>query len=158
VARKRIVDPLPRAVLHSLVLDLPGPKGETELQRAVRFETQLTELHSHDPRNAAEAMIAAQCILLRLLTEDFYRDANCPNLDPISEKKLRHGAKQMDKLLADMKTSLARLQARPAGGPAMFLSLCLTDVPITDLDDPDPAEQAFSAIIVPLHPAPKMPR
>jgi hypothetical protein len=157
MARKLIVDPLPRSVIHSLVSDLPGPKYETELQRAVRFEAQLAELLSYNPRDAAEAMIAAQCILLRLLAEDSHRDANRPNLDPRSEKKLRRGAKQVDKLLAEMKATLARRQTQPLRemAPAMFLSLGLTEVLIPDPNDPDQVERAFSAIIVPLHPAPK---
>jgi hypothetical protein len=39
--------------------------------------------------------------------------------------------------------------------PAMFVSLGLERFLVPDPDDPDNVEEAFSAIIVPLHPAPK---
>lgn len=156
--RKLIVDPLPRSVLHSLVADLPGPKDETDADRAARFEAQLAEVLSYNPRDSADAMIATHCVMLRLLAEDGHRDAVRPNRDPAMAKQLLRGAKQMDKLLANMKQTLARRQAQTLGkmDPAMFVSLGLEQFLIPDPDDPDQPEEAFSAIIVPLHPAPKM--
>jgi hypothetical protein len=156
--RKLIVDPLPQSVLHSLVADLPGPKDETETERSARFEAQLAEVLGYAPRDSADAMLATQCVLLRLLAEDGHRDASRPVLAPAMAKKLRRGAKQMDRLLAEMKQTLALRQAqtRSKMDPAMFVSLGLEQFLIPDPDDPDQVEEAVSAIIVPLHPAPKM--
>jgi hypothetical protein len=156
--RGLIVDPLPQSVLHQLVSDLPGPKHETEAARAARFDAQMAELLSYNPRNSAEAMLATHCILLRLLAEDAHRDASRPNPDPATAKKLQRSARQMDKLLADMQQTLARRQAQALGKlePATFIALGLEQLLIPDPDDPNVAEEAFSAIIVPLHPAPKM--
>jgi hypothetical protein len=157
-ARKLIVDPLPRSVLHSFVADLPGPKDETESERAVRFEAQLAEVLGYNPRDSSDAMIATHCVLLRLLAEDSHRDARRPGLDPAQVKQLLRGAKQLDKLLAEMKRTLARRQAQTPGkmDPAMFVALGLEQFLVPVPDDPDEPEEAFSAIIVPLHPAPKL--
>jgi hypothetical protein len=163
-ARKLIVDPLPQSVLHQMVSDLPGPKDETPAEQAARFKVQLAEVLSYNPRNTADAMIATQCILLRLMAEDSHRDAARPNLNPAMAKKFLRGAKQADKLLADMRQALAHRQALPQGklDPVLFASLGLDLFLIPDPDDhapddkADDAEEAFSAIIVPLHPAPKM--
>lgn len=156
--RKLIVDPLPQAVLHSLVGDLPGPKHETDTERAARFKVQLAEVLSYKPRDSAEAMIAAHCVMLRLLAEDAHRDAARPHPDAATAKKFLRAAKQMDKLLTDMKRTLARRQTQTLGkiDPAMAISLGLEQFLIPDPDDPDQVEEAVSAIIVPLHPAPKM--
>jgi hypothetical protein len=40
--------------------------------------------------------------------------------------------------------------------PATFVSLGLEQFLIPDPEDPNEVEEAFSAIIVPLHPAPKL--
>jgi hypothetical protein len=156
--RKLIVDPLPRTVLHSLVRDLPGPRGETEQQRALRFETQLAEVMTYQPRDSAEAMLATHCIMLRLMAEDCYRDAASNVASPAIAKRCQRDGKQFDKLLADMRATLKRRQALPLAkmDPAMAVSLGLSDFLIPDPDDPDQTEEAFSATIVPLHPAPKM--
>jgi hypothetical protein len=158
-SRKLIVDPLPQSVLHQLVSDLPGPKDETPAEQASRFEAQLAEVLGYNPRNAADAMLATHCVLLRLLAEDAHRDASRRDLSPAMAKQFLRGARQADKLLADMRKALARRQAEPQGklDPALFASLGLDQFLIPDPDDnPDDAEDAFSAIIVPLHPAPKM--
>jgi hypothetical protein len=155
--RKLIVDPFPQSVLHQLVAHLPGPKHETETERATRFDAQLAEVLSYHPRDSADALLAGQCILLRLLAEDCHRDANRPSLDAAKAKKLLRTAKQFDKLLDGMKQTLARRHERPVAkmDPAMFVSLGLEQFLIPDPDDPNNVEEAFSAIIVPLHPAPK---
>ena len=157
-SRKLIVDPLPQSILHGLVNDLPGPEDETETARAARFDAQLAEVLSYNPRNSAEAMIATHCVLLGLLAADSHRDAVRPGLAPAMAKQFLRGAKEFDKLIADMKQILTLRQARPLGqmDPALCLSLGLGQFLIPDPDDPDQAEEAFSAIIVPLHPAPKM--
>jgi hypothetical protein len=153
--RDLIVDPLPLSVLHSIVSNLPGPKSETEPRRAVRFEAQLAEVLSYKPRNSADAMLATHCIMLGLMAEDMHRDAARPDLDPAQAKKFLRSAKQFEKLRADMKKTLERRQTRPLGkmDPAMFIALGLEQFLV-----PDPEampEEAFSAVIVPLHPAPK---
>ncbi len=156
--RKLIVDPLPQSVLHQFVADLPGPKHETDAERAARFDAQLAEVLSYNPRDSADAMLAAQCIMLRLLSEDCQRDARRSNPDPGKAKKALRTAKQFDKLLTDMEQTLARRQALPAAtmDPATFVSLGLEQFLIPDPEDPNEVEEAFSAIIVPLHPAPKL--
>jgi hypothetical protein len=155
--RKLIVDPLPQSVLHQLVADLPGPKHETDAERAARFETQLAELLRYKPRDAADAMIAAHCLMLRLLAEDCHRDADNARHQPAKAKKLQRTAKQFDQLLANMEQTLARRQAEPPPklDPAMYASFGLEQFLIPDPDDAI-EEEAFSAIIVPLHPAPKL--
>jgi hypothetical protein len=156
--RKLIVDPLPKTVLHQLVADLPGPKDETDAARAARFEAQLAEVLSYNPRNAAEAMLATHCILMRLVADDARGDANGARAVPAKAKQHQRSAGQFDKLLANMQRTLADFQARPLEppDPALFAALglerYLIPAPARKLDD---AEQAFSAVIVPLHPAPK---
>jgi hypothetical protein len=155
--RKMIVDPLPQPILHSLVSGIPGPRDETDVQKSARYDAQLAEVLSYQPRNSAEAMLATHCVLYRLLAEDAQRDAARPGQTEAQEKKRKRMAKQMDKMLADMRHALARRQARPLGkmDPALAVSLGMEQFLIPDPDDPDQAEPAFSATIVPLHPAPK---
>jgi hypothetical protein len=168
--RKMIVDPLPRSVLHAFVADIPGPKGETEAARAARFEAQLAEVLSFNPRDSAEAMLATQCVLLRLVAKDTHRDAARPGLTPAIVKKIQRNAKEFEKLILGMKQTLADRQAQPLGrmDPALCVSLGLGAFLIPDPDQSGPdasdspdapdndEEEAFSAIIVPLHAAPKM--
>ena len=126
--RRLIVDPLPESVLHQMVADLPGPKGETAAERAARFQTQLAEVRRYNPRDSVDAMLATQCLLLRLLSEDCHRDAVSAHGVPAKMKKLRRSAKQFDKLLGEMEqTCLAQRQERPAPklDPAMFIALGL---------------------------------
>lgn len=156
--RKMIVDPLPQSVLQALVANLPGPKDETEAARAARFESQLAEVLNFNPRDSVEAMLATHCVMLRLLADDTHRDAARPGLTPAMAKKFLRSAKQFDKLIAGHKQTLADRQARPLGkmDPALSVSLGLGEFLIPDPDDPDNGEEAFSAVIVPLHSAPKM--
>lgn len=161
--RKMIVDPLPRSVLHSFVADIPGPKDETEAARAARFDEQLAEVLSFNPRDSAEAMLATQCVLLRLLAKDTHRDATRPGLTPGVVRKILRDAKEFEKLIVDMRKTLVQRQAQPLGrmDPALCVSLGLGEFLIPDPNDPgsdDPGgeEEAFSAVIVPLHAAPKM--
>jgi hypothetical protein len=157
-ARKLIVDPLPQSVLNSLVSDLPGPQGETAPERAARFEAQLAEVLAFNPRDTADAMLATQCVLMRLLARDTHRDATRPGLTPMMLRKFMRNAREFDKLALDTQRTLADRQTRPLDkmDPEMFRSLGMENFLIPDPDDPEVAEEAFSAIIVPLHPAPKM--
>lgn len=125
---------------------------------ATRFDAQLAEVLSYHPRDSADAMLATQCVLLRLLAEDCHRDANRPDPDPAKVKKLLRTAKQFDQLLAGMMQTLTRRQEQPIArmDPATFVSLGLEQFLIPDPEDPNEVEEAFSAIIVPLHPAPKL--
>jgi hypothetical protein len=155
--RKLIVDPLPQSVLHQMVADLPGPEDETDAARTARFAAQLAEVLSFDPRNSAEAMLATQCVMLRLLAEHDHRDARDSN--PTQAKKLRRSAKNFEKLVADMMQALARFQVLPPGtpDPAIFVAAGLAEfiIPEPAQDPEDDDEEAFSAVIVPLHPAPE---
>jgi hypothetical protein len=153
-----VVHPLPQSVLHQLVADLPGPNDETEASRAARFEAQLAEVLSYRPRNAAEAMLATHCILFRLVADDARADASRTCSVPAKAQQHLRSAKQFDKLISKLQRTLADFQARPLGTPdpaisaAFGLRPSLFPDPERNIDD---AEEAFSAIIVPLHPAPR---
>ncbi len=153
---KLVVDPAPGSVLHSIVSNLPGPKNETEAQRAARFKLQLAQVLSFDPRDSADAMLAAHCVLLRLVAEDTHRDAARPGLAPATAKKFLRNARAFDRLTEEAKQMLAKRQSRPPGkmDVGMVRAPGFEEVLVPDPDDA--AEEAFSAIIVPLHPAPKM--
>jgi hypothetical protein len=160
--RKMIIDPLPKSVLHHFVNEIPGPKDETETERAARFEVQLAEVLSFHPRDAAEAMMATKCVLLRLVAEDCHRDAVRPGVAAAVAKKFLRNAKQFDQLIKEARQTLERYQSQPpvkidpAFGVALGLALGVEPFLVPDPDDPDQAEEPVSAIIVPLHPAPKM--
>jgi hypothetical protein len=153
-----IVDPLPDAIVRAFVADIPGPKNETEAERAARFATQLTEVLSYKPRDSADAMMATHCVLLRLVAEDARRDANRAGVAPQTARKCLRDAKELERLGAEMKHMLARRQSRPLGkmDPALFRSLGLGQFLVPDPGDPIQRDQATSAVIVPLHPAPKL--
>ncbi|MGA3005171.1 MAG: hypothetical protein ABSE20_25975 [Acetobacteraceae bacterium] len=158
LTRKRVGNPLPQSLLHQMVADLPGPRDETDTARAARFEAQLAEVLSYNPRNVAEVMLATHCILLRLVADDARRDANRAGADPAMARQHQRSAKQFDKLVANNRRMLADFQSRPlrTSDPAIFAALGLNEFlvphPARSRDD---AEEAFSAVIVPLHPAPK---
>ncbi len=156
--RELIVDPLPQKILHSMVSDLPGPSGETETQRAARFQTQLAEVLSYKPRNSAEAMLATHCVMLRLLAGDSRCATARSNPGAAIAKKLLRDSKRMHKLLDDMEKTLTHRQSESLGrmDVALAASLGLGEFLILNPDDPDRPEEAFSATIIPLHPAPKM--
>ena len=75
----------------------------------------------------------------------------------VARKCLRH-AKELERLQADMKQTLARRQSRPLTrmDPAIFRSLGLGQFLAPDGDDPAEVEPAAAGVIVPLHPAPKL--
>lgn len=156
--RELIVDPLPKTVLHTLVSDIPGPPGETGAARATRFEAQLAEVLAFNPRDSVEAMLAVQCVVLRLVAEDAHRDAARPNLTPALARKIPRGARELTKLAAEMQAMLRERQTHPAAkmDPALFRSLGLEAFLVPGPDAFDDTAEAVSAIIVPLHPAPKM--
>jgi hypothetical protein len=151
---KPVVNLLPQSVLHQLVADLPGPRDETDAARAARFDAQLAEVLSYNPRDVGEAMLATHCIMLRLVADDARRDASRATVPAEAKQHLR-SAKQLDKQVASNKRLLADFQSRPlrTPDPAILAAIGLKEFLI-----PDPAgdaEEAHSAIIVPLHPAPK---
>ena len=156
--RELVVDPLPQAVLHSLVSDIPGPKNEPEADRLVRFKLQLAEVLGYRPRNVVEAMSAVHCIILRLLAEDANRDAARPGRSPTTAAKIRRDQKQFTQLLDKWEKRLTRRQtgAQPEMDPATYKSFAPGEFVVPDPADTDHDEEAVSAIIVPLHPAPKM--
>jgi hypothetical protein len=158
LAGNLIANRLPQSVLHQLVADLPGPKHETDAARTARFETQLAEVLSYNPRNAAEAMLATHCILLRLVADDARADASRPETTFAEAKQHQRSGRQFDKLLANMRRMLADFKSRPLGtpDPALFAALGLKPLPVPGLArNLDDAEEAFSAVIVPLHQAPR---
>jgi hypothetical protein len=156
--RKLIVDPLPEPVLHSLVADLPGPANETDAERAARFDVQLAEVLSHKPQDSAQAMMAAHAVMMRVVTEQARSEAAAQGQSAASRNKVLREVKQLDKLNAAMLRSLQERQKQPPAkmDPAMFVALGLEEFLIPDPDDPAQPDQAVSAVIVVLHPAPKM--
>jgi hypothetical protein len=156
--RKLIADSLPTEVLHQMVADLPGPRDETGAARAARFEAQLAEVLSYKPRNVAEAMLATHCILLRLVADDARLDVLRLEGVPAKARPHQRSASQFNKLQANMQRTLADFQARPQARqtPAVFAAFGFNALPASGpAQSPDDAEEAFSAVIVPLHPAPK---
>jgi hypothetical protein len=159
------VDPLPRSILHSLVSDLPGPSDETPSMRALRFQSQMAEVLNFKPRDSFEAMIACQCVMLRPLAEESRRDAVRPDLSEANKKQCLQSAKQLDRLIADMKKALTKRQAKPLGDmdPMMFEALGLGQFLIREhpagaheAEDRGSFAQFPEAIIVPTHSAPKL--
>jgi hypothetical protein len=73
-------------------------------------------------------------------------------------KKILRSAKQFDKLIDDMDLIMARRRAQTPGpmDPAILRSIIREAFPIQDADDAGQTDEAFSAVIVPLHPAPKL--
>jgi hypothetical protein len=162
--RETTVDPLPRSVLHAFVVGIPGPPGETEAARAARYEAQMAEVLSFNPRDGVEAILATQCVMLRLVAKDAHRDAARPGLTPGMLKKIQRSEKELEKLIRDMSRTLADRQAKPRSrtGPALRVSRGLGKFLDSDFTDADPTapdndeEEAFSGVIVPLHAAPKL--
>ena len=161
------VNPLPRSILHSLVSNLPGQSDETPAMRALRFQSQRAEVLAFKPRDSFEAMMACHCVMLRPLAEESRRDAVRPDVTAPNKKKCLQTAKQLDKLIADMKRALALRQAKPLGNmdPLMFSALGLGRFLIRENPPAaGAAEGGFdqlreaNAIIVPLHSAPEPPR
>src|SRR5579864_4079644 len=157
-ARNLVVDPLPEKILHTMVADIPGPRNETEAERAARFDAQLAEVLSHKPRDAFEVMLVTQAIMMRLVAEDAHRDAVRQGRGSDMAKKFLRQAKQLDKQTAETVRLLEEFQsrARPKLDPAIFAAAGLGEFLIPDPDDPAQPEEAVSGVIVPLHPAPKM--
>jgi len=156
--QKLVGDPLPESILHSLVSDLPGPNGETEPERLARFKLQLAQVLAYNPRNAAEAMLATHCILMRMMAEESQRDGVRHSHSPAMVKKFLQSAKQFERLVDEMERTIGRRQTRELTtfDRAVFEGLGIGQLLPPEPEDPDQPEEAFSAIIVPLHPAPKM--
>lgn len=156
--RRQIVDPLPQAILRSLVSDIPGPPGETDAERAARFEAQLAEVLALNPRDMVEAMLATQSVLMRLVRDATRRDAAQPDQPPGMARVHEDQAKEFDDLIAETMRTIATRQADPLG--RMDVALCramgLGEFLIPDPDVMDETADAVSAVIVPLHPAPRM--
>jgi hypothetical protein len=159
---------LPQSVLHHLVANIPGPTGETEAARAARFEAQLAEVLNYRPRNAAEAMLATQCILMRLVGDHARADAERSCMIPATSKQHLRSATQFDKALTNTQRTLAHFQSRCLGTPdpatVAPAALVTSADPVSQSQNTssvraritDESEEAFSGVIVPLHPAPKM--
>lgn len=149
-------DPLPRSILHAMVADIPGPRGETEDERAARFQRQLADVLSYKPRDAAELMMAVQCVVMRLLQADSARDAARADAGSELAKQARRQAGDFAVLAQEMAAALARFQARPLTGPAAGILSALGKPPSRERvsDEPAFAEKPAGASIAALHPAP----
>jgi hypothetical protein len=153
--RKMIVDPLPASMLEKFAADIPGPRDESPDEKTARIAANKAEILSHNPRNAAEAMLATHSILMKTLLNDTRRDAaRVPSKGNNFLKLVRQFTKQSDEMIRH----LEYMKSRPLSkmDPAIFLALGITPEMIPDPDDPAQPQEAVSANIVPLHPAPKM--
>src|ERR1051326_3168074 len=112
---------------------------------------------SYKPRDALEVMMATQCIVMRLAETATLRDAGRPDVPAQVREQNRKLTLRIDKQVRDTEKMLKRWQSGPLRkmNPALFQSLGLDGFLISDPDDPEGAEEAASAVIVPLHPAPK---
>jgi hypothetical protein len=152
---------LPEAVLDSFAADIPGPKSETPAEHAINHAAHRKEILSYRPRDAAEAMLATQCILLGLVTADAKRDAAAQNPRSASKRKVQLVAKQLSDQTMAMHRLLVDRQAQPLGtmNEAILAALGFAEppapYPIPGAAQPHPAK-IEDAVIVPLHPAPKM--
>jgi hypothetical protein len=156
-AREPETEALPRSVLHSLVADLPGPVGETEAERLTRFVAQLAEVLSYRPRDAADVMLASHCIMLGMLAAAAHRDATRSGVAPHTANTFLRDMKQFEKMIAESRRIIAlrraaskRTARQPVPRTADLRSKTVAR------DDAGQSDQAVSAIIVPLHPAPKL--
>jgi hypothetical protein len=155
---KPVVDRLPEAVLDKLAEDIPGPKHETVAGRADRIAMRRTEILSYRPRDTAEAMLATQCIILGMLMAYALGDtAIFPPTSSIGKKTdrdirfLYRNIKGLPRCMLERRTHLMAETNR------VTLEACrLSQPPIPEPNDRALAEEAFSAVIVPVHPAPKM--
>jgi hypothetical protein len=157
-ARRAIAGRLPSSVLHSLVAGIPGPKNESEAERSTRFEAQLAEVLAYKPRDVADAMLATQCVVLRVVAQDSNRDAGRPGVSPDMQKKFLRSARQFGKLIDDMEKTMSRRAPRQpnATDAAIYRAPGLEQLLVREPDDAGQTDEAFSAVIVPLHPAPKL--
>lgn len=161
--RRSIDPPPPEDIVHAMVDGIPGPAGETPEERNTRFQAQRTEVLSHGPRNAMEVMLATHCVILRLLAEDAWRTAARPDTEPNRARLCLDQARELDQQRAETKRLLTRglLRIPHTPRPPPILDSVLCPVPgarprqSPGPDAYDNVEEAVSAIIVPLHPAPK---
>jgi hypothetical protein len=155
---ERISNRLPRLVLDHLVSELPGPPNETEAERAVRNDAQRAEVLGFRPRDTVEAMLATHCMMLGMVAEDASRNAARQPATSAEGKKSGRVAKQLSQQTTITHRLLAERQSRPLAPLHLkVLEVLGMNRPQPPAQD-DPAEvgQAESAVIVPLHPAPKM--
>ena len=153
--RKQKIDPLPRALLEALVADFPGPREETEGQRTARLSAHMQEMLAFKPEDAAQAMLAAQGVLMKMMASDARRDAERTAHDPALTKKVLRQAMQLDKLTAQTVRAMEQRKRQPpvVSDAALFRAFGLVP-PMVDVDDPAELDQAVSGVIVPLHRAP----
>jgi hypothetical protein len=153
-----MVEPPPDWMLRDLVASIPGPPNESEAGRAARFAAQMAEIRAMNPRDSVDAMLAVQCVMMRLLADDSRRDAERPRIDPIAKKKFLNAARKLDEVHAELKRALTSRQARAGWAPPVAPPLYPAGVWRAPWarDATDPPDEAESAVIVPLHPSPKM--
>ena len=96
--------------------------------------------------------------MLRVLRQHTGAGASNANLTSSMMKKIMRDSKQFDKMLAAMETTAARRQAQPLPplDPALFRAFGLDDFLMPFHDDAGQTDGAVSAVIVPLHPPPKL--
>jgi len=154
----RVADRPPESILDKFAADIPGPKHETDAERAARIAMRRAEILSYHPRNATEAMLATQCIILGMLVAENRRNAaSSPRTSSSFNKHLRN-ISLLIRQSAGLRRILVQRQSRPLAeiDAAVFAALGLSQPVIPRPKDRVMGEEAFSAVIVALHPAPKM--
>lgn len=151
-------NPLPDAVLERFAADIPGPRYETEAERAARIAANKAAILSYGPRNSAEAMMATHVILMKMLAGDTKREADRKPRKSAEGTQLLRLIRQFEKQSTGMLNYLEAMQSRPVPkvDAAILQALGLPPSYIPGAGDPAQPEQAVSTVIVPLHPAPKM--
>jgi hypothetical protein len=116
------------------------------------------EILSYHPRDTVEAMLATQCILFGMVITNAERAAT--NFLPTSSagKKILRDARCLSRQIVAIRRRLAERQSRPLPeiDNAVSKALGLSQPPTPEPNDRALAEEAYSAVIVALHPAPKM--
>ncbi len=145
-------DRLPEAALRDIVANIPGPKAETQAERAVRFDAELAEAIAYNPRDQVEAFVFVQNIIMRGYADAARREAAMTGTISAHTKLVLESEKLMQSSLKVLKKHYLPHRSPPA----LIQEAELLHRLIRHDDDPALTEQAVSAIIVPLHPAPKM--
>jgi hypothetical protein len=158
LTQKVVADRSPESILDKFAADIPGPKHETEAERADRIAMRRAQILSYHPRNAAEAMLATQCIIFGMLIAEARRNAATVPRTPSSTNKFLRDSRLLMRQSTAMQRTLVERQSRPLAeiDNAVFAALGLSQPVIPEPEDRALAEEAFSAVIVALHPAPKM--
>jgi len=149
--------PLAAEQVYEIVAAIPGPEGETDRQHAARFLMQLQDVLTFKPRDTIETRVAAQCVTFGLMPEGVPLGPGQTTIEAHLVKILVDNARLIEKTKRLLRSVELGRQPGPWDpiAPAISRLLAKFRPPIAEPDDPHEIAEAASAIIVPLHPAPK---